>query len=91
MLTLEVSKRFKKSLKKYKNNKKVLQELGVVIDLLVMEKALPKKYKDHELTGNLKAIRECHLKPDSLLLYFVISEQGALKLYDLGSHAEVFG
>jgi len=32
MLTLEISKRFKKSLKKYKNNKKVLQELNIVIE-----------------------------------------------------------
>ena len=91
MLRLEISKRFKKSLKKYKNNKKVLQELELVIDLLIFEKKLPVKYKDHELTGNLKTIRECHLKPDALLLYFVISEQEILKLYDLGSHSDVFG
>lgn len=52
---------------------------------------LPKKYRDHELTGNMKGIRECHVKPDALLLYYVIDEQGVLKLYDLGSHAQMFG
>ena len=90
MLTLEISKRFKKSLKKYKNNKKVLQELQRVIEFLIYEKNLPVKYRDHELTGNFKSIRECHLKPDALLLYFVVDVKGVLKLYDLGSHSEVF-
>ena len=91
MLTLEVSTQFKKSLKKYRHNKKVLQKLALVIDLLINEQPLPTKYKDHLLTGNFKSIRECHIKPDTLLLYFVVDEYGMLKLYDLGSHAEMFG
>jgi len=91
MLTLEISKSFKKSLKKYKNNKKVLQELNIVIELLLNDEVLPEKYKDHVLTGNLKNIRECHVKPDALLLYFVIDDLGVLRLYDFGSHADMFG
>jgi mRNA interferase YafQ len=91
MLTLELSKRFKKSLKKYKHNKQVLQELKLVLDYLVNQTNLPQKYQDHELTGSKKGIRECHVKPDTLLLYYVIDEQGVLRLYDLGSHAEMFG
>jgi len=47
MLTLEISKCFKKSLKKYKNNKKAQQELNAVIDFLLNEEVLPEKYKDH--------------------------------------------
>ncbi|MFK5949201.1 MAG: type II toxin-antitoxin system YafQ family toxin [Methylococcales bacterium] len=91
MLSLEISKQFKKSLKKYKNNKNILQELDKVLDYLLNEKPLPVKYKDHELTGNFKKIRECHVKPDTLLLYFVVDEKGVLKLYDFGSHSDVFG
>ncbi|NQZ08491.1 MAG: type II toxin-antitoxin system YafQ family toxin [Algicola sp.] len=91
MLTLEISKRFKKSLKKYKNNKTVLQELTQVLDYLVNQTNLPEKYRDHELTGNKKGIRECHVKPDTLLLYYVIDEKGVLRLYDLGSHSDMFG
>jgi len=90
MLSLEISKRFKKSLKRYKNNKKVLEELETVIDYLIYDHKLPLKYKDHQLTGNMKSIRECHVQPDTLLLYFIISSDGVLKLYDIGSHSEVF-
>ena len=43
------------------------------------------------LTGNLKNIRECHVKSDALLLYFVIDDLGVLRLYDFGSHADMFG
>jgi len=43
MLTLELSKSFKKSLKKYKNNKKALQELNIVIELLLNDEVLPEK------------------------------------------------
>jgi len=91
MLTLEISKQFKKSLKKYRHNKNVLQELALVVEILINEQPLPSKYKDHILIGNFKSVRECHIKPDTLLLYFVVDECNILKLYDLGSHAEVFG
>ena len=90
MLSIEISKKFKKSLKKYKNNKKALIALSCVIDYLVNEKPLPEKYKDHQLIGNKKYIRECHVQPDTLLLYFIIDNKGVLKLYDLGSHSDVF-
>ncbi|WP_095063017.1 type II toxin-antitoxin system mRNA interferase toxin, RelE/StbE family [Kingella negevensis] len=30
---------------------------------------MPEKFKDHELKGNLNNFRECHVKPDLLLLY----------------------
>ena len=91
MLTLEISKRFKKSLKKYQNNKKILQELELVVDYLIHKKRLPEKYNDHELIGNMKSIRECHVKPDTLLLYYIIDDKGVLRLYEIGSHSDVFG
>ena len=91
MLTLEISKRFKKSLKKYQNNKKLLKELELVVGYLIHKKHLPEKYRDHELTGNMKSIRECHVKPDTLLLYYIIDDEGVLRLYEIGSHSDVFG
>ncbi|WP_119343147.1 type II toxin-antitoxin system YafQ family toxin [Facilibium subflavum] len=45
---------------------------------------------DHELKGNFKGVRECHIKPDDLLLYFII-EDDTLRLVDIGSHAKLFG
>ncbi len=88
MLRLELSQRFKKSLKKYKNQKKVLEELDFVLEQRINNKPLPQKYKDHELKGNFRNIRECHLKPDALLLYFVVDNE-VLKLYNIGSHSGI--
>ncbi|WP_231865151.1 type II toxin-antitoxin system mRNA interferase toxin, RelE/StbE family [Francisella hispaniensis] len=53
----------------------------------LLKKPLPSKYKDHELRGNKKGIRELHLAFDDLLLYVVIEDNNLLKLYDIGTHA----
>ncbi len=89
MLKLKQKKEFKKSLKKYRHKAKVLGELEKVVDLLVHEKALPIKYKDHELAGKFKGIRELHLFPDDLLMYIKI-ENDSITLVAIGSHAELF-
>jgi mRNA interferase YafQ len=68
MLKLYKQKAFKKSLKKYKYNDVVLNELEYIVELLVTEQEIPNKYKDHELKGKFHGIRELHLKPDDLLL-----------------------
>lgn len=90
MLRLIRQKSFKKSLKKYRYNKQVLESLIYIVDLLVHEKPIPSKYKDHALTGKLKGVRELHLKPDDLLLYLKIDHE-SITLIDIGSHANVLG
>ena len=45
--------------------------LNDVVDLLAQEKALPESNKDHALTGKYVEFRECHIKPDWLLIYRV--------------------
>jgi mRNA interferase YafQ len=69
VLKLEQTKTFKKCLKKYRHRKEVLAELKKVVELLVNNKPMPTKYRNHELKGNHKGIQELHLKPDELLLY----------------------
>ena len=49
---------------------------------------LEKKYKDHQLKGNMKEFRECHIKPDLLLMYGIIDD--VLELVNIGSHSEIF-
>lgn len=48
---------------------------------------LPSKYRDHQLTGNLKDLRDCHIKPDLVLLYR--TQDDSLELVRLGSHSEL--
>ena len=44
-------------------------ELLEVLSCLAMDLPLKPKYKDHPLTGNWNNYRECHVKPDLLLVY----------------------
>lgn len=89
MLKLGQTKTFKKCLKRYRHNSVILEELAKLIELLVNNKILPAKYRDHELKGKYKGIRELHLKPDDLLLYIKVQNE-KITLMALGSHAEMF-
>lgn len=57
---------------------------------LVTDQVLAPRYRDHDLTGDWAGYRECHLKPDLLLIYRKIGEE-TLTLARLGSHSELFG
>jgi mRNA interferase YafQ len=60
------------------------------LSFLAEDKALPEKNRDHWLSGEWDDHRECHLRPDLLLIY---RKPGAhlLQLVRLGSHSELFG
>jgi mRNA interferase YafQ len=88
MLKPEPSRRFKKDLKKYEHNKAVKEAFDAVLKLLVKEEKLSEKYLDHPLSGNYIGCRECHLKPDTLLIYWTDDE--IVYLSRIGSHSELF-
>jgi len=79
---------FKRSYKKIKlSDEEDLAYIDVVYNLLCANE-LAQKYKDHQLRGNMKEFRECHVKPDLLLIYLL--EDRTIKLVDIGSHSELF-
>ena len=65
-------------------------DLKPVIDTLVFDQPLAASYRDHGLTGEWAGCRECHIKPDLLLIYKK-EEEDKLILVRLGSHSELFG
>lgn len=65
-----------------------MADLDVVIETLASQKRLDARYKDHALTGDLRGYRECHIKPDWLLIYYVVD--GTLYLARTGSHSDLF-
>ncbi len=83
------SSQFKKDLKRANKQGKNFELLRKTIETLIQEKTLAEKYRDHELTGNWKSYRECHLSPDWLLIYKATEEE--LRLARLGSHSDLFG
>lgn len=89
MLILEYSTQFKKDFKKVaKLPIPDAVEVGYVIKQLQMGKTLPDKYVDHSLSGNWQGYRDCHVKPDLVLIYKVDST--SLKLARIGTHSELF-
>lgn len=90
MLSIKYVTRFKKDLKRYQHQISILQELNDVLKLLLAEKPLPEKYRDHTLSGGYRGMRECHVKPDVLLVYWIDQENKKLVVERLGSHSELF-
>jgi len=79
---------FKRSFKKAKlTDDEETHYIEVVYNLL-NGNPLDARYKDHQLKGNLRELRECHIKPDLLLVYRI--ENDTLELVDIGSHSELF-
>jgi mRNA interferase YafQ len=65
-------------------------DLAPVLALLLEDKPLDPRQRDHELSGDWAGYRECHLKPDLLLIYRK-PDADTLRLARLGSHSELFG
>lgn len=81
---------FKKDLKVAKKQNKNMDKLFNVIELLSNGNKLDDKYKDHELSGNYKGTRECHIDLDWLLIYEYKNDVLVLLLNRLGSHSKLF-
>lgn len=64
--------------------------LDEVVDLLRQGKPLDEKYHDHGLTGDYIGFRECHVKPDWLLIYLIENDILTLTLVDTGTHSDLF-
>ena len=61
-----------------------------VVNTLAANEKLAPKYKDYELTGNYKGLRECHITPDWLLVYQIIDDELVLYLARTGTHSDLF-
>ncbi|WP_139413585.1 type II toxin-antitoxin system YafQ family toxin [Bartonella mastomydis] len=62
--------------------------LLLVIKTLAENKPLKVQWKDHALTGQWKNCRDCHIKPDLVLIYRKPDDE-TLELLRLGSHSEL--
>ncbi len=81
---------FKKDIKLAKKQGKDIDKLFDVIGVLANGETLDEKYRDHDLSGNFKGCRECHIEPDWLLIYEIDNNVLILVLNRVGSHSELF-
>ena len=94
MRTIERSSAFKRDYKRAKatarHNKHLDSLVSTVVALLLSDQVLPENSRDHALSGDWVGYRECHIKPDLLLIYRK-PDPDTLRLARLGSHSELFG
>jgi mRNA interferase YafQ len=80
---------FKKDYKRLKRSGQyAMQLLQDVVTTLADGDELDGKYRDHSLVGDWHDCRECHIKPDWLLIYQFKGNQ--LVLIRTGSHSDLF-
>jgi mRNA interferase YafQ len=91
MRTIEWASQFKKDYKresKGQHRADLDESLFPVVELLANDKLLEPKHRDHALTGDWKDHRDCHIKPDLVLIYRKPDAE-RLQLVRLGSHSEL--
>ena len=87
---VKYSSKFQKDLKRIQKRGLNLASLTEILKKLVQGEKLPPKYKDHSLTGNFAGCRECHMKPNWLLIYEIDLDSNFLYLVRTGSHSDLF-
>jgi len=80
---------FKKDYKRAKKRGWPIAEFKKIAESLADRKILDAKCRDHSLKGyGGKEYRECHIKPDWLLIYRI--EENAVVFIRTGSHSDLF-
>lgn len=91
MREIEWTSRFKRDYKREKkgrHSKALDYAMTVVVDLLAADEPMPEKYHDHPLIGDWWEHRDCHVKPDLVLIYRKLGDD-VLQLVRMGSHSEL--
>jgi mRNA interferase YafQ len=91
MRTIEWTGQFKRDYKreaKGQHRATLDDDLFPVVEYLANDQVLESRLRDHPLTGEWKDHRDCHIKPDLVLIYQK-SNTDILRLVRLGSHSEL--
>ena len=88
MYEIITSKLYRKQYKKISVGDRAL--INQAVKILANGETLEPRYKDHPLIGNYIGFRECHIKPDLLLVYEIRDDVLELYLAVTGSHSELF-
>ena len=87
---VSIAGQFRKNIRKMQKRGFNLSLLGAIVEKIANREKLEPKYRDHELSGIYKGFRECHIKPDWLLLYLVDDEEQVITLVSTGTHSDLF-
>lgn len=89
MRAIERTTRFKRDYRRKKKTDRALDEVLLpLIGRLAADADLSERLHDHALSGEWKGYRDCHVKPDLVLIYG--KDKNTLTLVRLGTHSELF-
>lgn len=89
MYDIQFTNAFKKDYKLLKKRGYNLDLLKDIVERLANGEELPSHNRDHSLTGNWIGFRECHIKPDWLLIYRIYDNTLVLSLTRTGTHSDL--
>ena len=90
MLILETTAQFRRDYKLMKKRGCERELIETVLDKLLNGCPLEAAHRDHALTGNYAGFRECHIKPDWLLVYKIELDRLVLVAQRTGTHSDLF-
>lgn len=87
-----LSSQYKKDIKLARRRNLPEEELNDIVLKLANDVSLSAKNKDHDLQGEFAGCRECHIRPDWLLIYRKTdnNELQILELVRTGTHSDLF-
>lgn len=91
MRTIKQSGQFRHDLKREAKgpHRQTLQSDFVsIVEALADDQLLADKHRDHALSGDWQDYRDCHIKPDLILIYRK-PDDVVLQLVRFGSHSEL--
>ena len=89
-LKIVPTSQFKKDYKRIRKRGYPVEELKTALQKLASGKGLEPRNHDHALTGPYIGFRECHIRPDWLLVYAVDGERLILTASRTGTHSDLF-
>ena len=91
MRTIERTRRFKRDYKREcrgRHRADLDERLAAIVQTLATDNVLEPRHHDHELSGPWTSFRDCHVKPDLVLIYQK-TDPNTLRLVRIGSHTEL--
>lgn len=88
MLRPSFTGQFRRDLKRMKRQGRDPDELKKIMEQLISERPLAARHRDHKLVGRYRGRRECHIRPDWLLIYKV--EGDSILFERTGTHSDLF-
>ena len=89
MLDIVISNKCRKDLKRARRRGLDMDAFFAVVEMLRRRETLPVRYRDHALTADRAGLRDCHIRPDWVLIYQIRETELVLVLVETGSHADL--